>query len=76
MKRLYVKPEYRRCHAGGRLIEEIIKSARADGFSEMVLDTITPLENAARLYKKYGFKETEPYYDNPMEDVIYMKLKL
>ncbi len=76
MKRLYVKPEYRRCHAGGRLIEEIIKSARADGFSEMVLDTITPLENAARLYKKYGFKETEPYYDNPMEDVIYMKLKI
>ena len=42
----------------------------------MFLDTITPLENAARLYKKYGFKETEPYYDNPMEDVIYMKLKL
>ncbi len=76
MKRLYVRPEYRRCHAGGKLIEEIIRLARADGFSEMVLDTIKPLENAVRLYKKYGFEETEPYYDNPMEDVIYMNLKL
>ncbi|MDE6747009.1 MAG: GNAT family N-acetyltransferase [Oscillospiraceae bacterium] len=76
MKRLYVRPEYRRCHAGGRLVEEIIRTARNDGFSEMVLDTVKPLESAVRLYKKYGFEETEPYYDNPMEDVIYMKLKL
>lgn len=76
MKRLYVSPEYRRCHAGGMLIEKIVRAARADGFSEMVLDTIKPLESAVRLYKKYGFEETEPYYDNPMEDVIYMKLAL
>lgn len=76
MKRLYVRPEYRRCHAGGKLIEEIIRLARTDRFSEMVLDTVKPLESAVRLYKKYGFGETEPYYDNPMEDVIYMKLKL
>ena len=76
MKRLYVRPEYRRCHAGGRLIEEIVRTARNDGFSEMVLDTVKPLESAVRLYKKHGFEETEPYYDNPMEDVIYMKLKL
>lgn len=76
MKRLYVRPEYRRRHAGKKLVEGIIRLARLDGFSEMVLDTIKPLESAVRLYKKYGFKETEPYYDNPMEDVIYMKLKL
>lgn len=76
MKRLYVRPEYRRCHAGSMLVEEIILAAQNGGFSEMVLDTIAPLENALRLYKKYGFEETEPYYDNPMEDVIYMKLKL
>lgn len=76
MKRLYVRPEYRRCHAGSMLVEGIILAARSDGFSEMVLDTVKPLENAVRLYKKYGFEETEPYYDNPMEDVIYMKLKL
>ena len=44
-----------------------------DGYSCMVLDTIEPLQSAIRLYKGLGFQETEPYYDNPMEDVIYMK---
>ena len=76
MKRLFVKPEYRRLNTGGQLIDEIIHLAREDGYKEMVLDTIKPLENAIHLYKKHGFAETEPYYDNPMNDVIYMRLKL
>lgn len=73
MKRLFVREGYREHHAGSKLIAAIIDSARADGFSEMVLDTITPLKSAIRLYKKFGFVETEPYYQNPMNDVIYMK---
>lgn len=76
MKRLFVREGWREHHAGSRLIEAIIESARADGFSEMVLDTITPLESAIRLYKKFGFVETEPYYENPMSDVIYFKKEL
>lgn len=74
MKRLFVRADYRTHHAGSKLIEAIINCARADGFKEMVLDTITPLESAIRLYKKFGFVETQPYYKNPMNDVIYMKL--
>ena len=27
---------------------------------------------AIGLYRKNGFKECKPYYDNPMDDVIYM----
>ena len=73
MKRLFVREGYREHHAGSKLIEAIINFARADGFREMVLDTITPLQSAIRLYKKFGFVETEPYYKNPMNDVIYMK---
>ena len=73
MKRLFVREGYREHHAGSKLIAAIIDSARADGFSEMVLDTITPLKSAIRLYKKFGFVETEPYYQNLMNDVIYMK---
>ena len=73
MKRLFVREGYREHHAGSKLVEAIINSARADGFSEMVLDTITPLKSAIRLYKKFGFVECEPYYENPMNDVIYMK---
>ena len=73
MKRLFVREGYRNFHAGKKLVEEILNFAKADGFKEMVLDTITPLKSAIGLYKKFGFVETEPYYNNPMSDVIYMK---
>ena len=42
----------------------------------MVLDTVAPLKVAIGLYKKNGFVECEPYYNNPMDDVIYMMKKL
>ena len=73
MKRLFVREGYRQHHAGSQLVEAAIKSARADGFEEIVLDTIEPLGSAIALYKKFGFVECAPYYDNPMSDVIYMK---
>lgn len=76
MKRLYVKPEARGFHLGEKLVGEIIEHAKAAGYEEMVLDTIVPLQTAIGLYKKNGFVECEPYYDNPMDDVIYMIKKL
>lgn len=76
MKRLYVKPEARKNHIGQQLIQEIIKHAKDAGFQEMVLDTIEPLQAAIHLYHQFGFEECVPYYDNPMEDVIYMKKSL
>ncbi len=76
MKRLYVKPEFRKANLGRRLIEAIIGAARQDGYQEMVLDTIRPLKSAIHLYREYGFQEIPAYYHNPMEDVVYMKLDL
>ena len=76
MKRLFVREGYRTHHAGSKLIEAIINFARADGFKKMVLDTIKPLQSAIRLYKRFGFVECEPYYDNPMDDVIYFMKEL
>ena len=76
MKRLYVRPEARGLHLGDTLVQEIIRLARKAGYKEMVLDTIKPLTAAINLYKKHGFEECAPYYDNPMEDVIYMIKKL
>lgn len=73
MKRLYVSPECRGMKLGEKLIDEIIQHAKNAGFKEMVLDTIVPLQAAIHLYKKMGFEECEPYYHNPMDDVIYMK---
>lgn len=76
MKRLYLTPNARGRHLGERLVDTIIDHAKASGYEEMVLDTIKPLKAAVSLYRKLGFEECEAYYDNPMEDVIYMRKKL
>lgn len=40
----------------------------------MFFDTIThPLKATISLYHKYGFEECSANYNNPMDDVIYMK---
>ena len=76
MKRLYVRPEGSGYALGDRLIESIMDHAKNSGYTEMVLDTIEPLQAAIHLYKKHGFAECEPYYYNPMDDVIYMSKAL
>lgn len=72
MKRLYVRPQARGMHVGDKLVTTIIDHAKSAGYKEMVLDTIVPLKATISLYKKIGFVECEPYYNNPMNDVIYM----
>lgn len=76
MKRLYVTPAGRGHHLGERLARRIMELAREDGFERMVLDTVAPLEAAVSLYRKLGFREIEPYYHNPFEDVIYFGIDL
>lgn len=76
MKRLYVSPQCRGMKLGDKLVADILQHAKDAGFREMVLDTIAPLHAAIHLYKKMGFEECEAYYDNPMDDVIYMKRSL
>lgn len=76
LKRLYVLPAYRHFGIGQALISNIISLAKKDGYQEMMLDTIKPLKAAIDLYHMYGFKECDSYYNNPMDDVIYMKKEL
>lgn len=40
MKRLYVLPDYRKDGVGQALLTEIVNLAAADGYEEMVLDTL------------------------------------
>ena len=61
---------------GEKLIDEIMSHAKNAGYKKMVLDTIEPLKSAIHLYKKAGFIEREPYYHNPMSDVIYFSKEL
>jgi len=76
MKRLFVRPQFRGLRLGQILAEKIIQDAKDIGYKEMVLDTLSSLESAVYMYRKMGFEEVEPYYDNPLKDVIYFELKL
>ncbi|HEX3010846.1 MAG TPA: GNAT family N-acetyltransferase [Syntrophomonadaceae bacterium] len=76
MKRLYVRPEFRGHKIGQMLAEQILADAAKLKYKYILLDTLTKLKSAVILYKKLGFYEIEPYYQNPLENVIYMRLEL
>jgi putative acetyltransferase len=76
MKRLYIRPQFRGLHCGNLLVEKLIEEAKTIGYQEMVLDTLSSLKSAVALYRKFGFIEVNPYYENPLQDVLYFKLKL
>ena len=76
MKRLFVRPEYRGQGLGCALVEAVIAAARECGYEALILDTQTRLENSVALYRKLGFRETEPYYANPYIGVVYFTLDL
>lgn len=76
MKRLYVRPQYRDKHIGGKLVRQVIDDAKSIGYSHMLLDTFSFLDSAIRMYRALGFYEIERYNDNPIDGCIYMKLDL
>ena len=76
LKRLYVKPQYRKNKLGEKLVKQIISDAREIGYSTVFLDTLPFLEAAIYMYKKYGFVEIERYNDSPLDTSIYMKLDI
>jgi len=76
MKRLYVRPEARGANLGRLMVQSLIAKARSLGYARMLLDTLSGMIPAQTLYRSLGFRETGPYYTNPLPDVVYMELTL
>lgn len=76
MKRLYVLPEFRGYKLGRVLAEAIVQKAADMGYHTMMLDTLERLQSAIALYQRMGFTGTAPYYNNPLEGVVYMQKAL
>lgn len=76
MKRLYVRPAFRRLGLGRLLAEGIMDAARHTGYSCILLDTLSDMETARALYREIGFAEIPPYYHNPIAGAHYLMAKL
>ena len=76
MKRLYVRPAFRRFGLGRVLAAALLDEARRAGYSTMLLDTLDEMESARELYAALGFVEIAPYYFNPIPGAHYLKADL
>ena len=76
LKRLYVRPDFRRKHIGDFLVRKIIEDAKEIGYKHMLLDTLPFLKSAIQMYRKYGFYEIPRYNNSPMDNSIYMRYDL
>jgi putative acetyltransferase len=76
MKRMYVRPGFRGQGIGRRLALEIIAIAGRIGYERMRLDTLASMTVPRTLYRSLGFRETAPYYDNPLPGAVFFELCL
>lgn len=76
MKRLYVKPDFRKYKIGHALVQQLLETAKTLSYQKMKLDTLERLQAAMSLYKKHGFAVTTAYYQNPLPEVVYMEKEL
>jgi GNAT superfamily N-acetyltransferase len=77
MKRLYVRPGFRAHGIGRALAERVIAEAARIGYTRMRLDTIPgKMDRAIAMYRELGFRETQPYYETPVGQTLFMELAI
>lgn len=76
LKRLFVQPDYQGQRIGQRLLAQVIDTAQTLQYKRIQLDTLSTMESALKLYRRFGFYEIPPYRYNPIEGAIYMEKQL
>ena len=76
MRRLYVRPGFRRLGLGRLLAQALMDWGLRAGYSSMLLDTLDEMEAARGLYNSLGFEEVPPFYFNPLPGAHYLKVDL
>jgi ribosomal protein S18 acetylase RimI-like enzyme len=76
LKRIYVKPQYRRMGIGKKLADTVIKKAAQLNYERMRLDTNDLFLGAKELYTSLGFKEIGHIVASPLKSSVHMELKL
>ena len=76
MKRLFVRPAFRRFGLGRIMAQALMDRATEAGYSSMLLDTLDDMEAARGLYESLGFIEVPPFYFNPVPGAHYLKAEL
>ena len=76
MKRLFVRPAFRRFGIGRLLTQALMDRGLQAGYSNLLLDTLDDLEAARGLYASLGFEEIPPYYFNPIPGAHYLRAPL
>ena len=76
MKRLFVRPAFRRFGIGRLLTQALMDRGLQAGYSNLLLDTLDDMEAARGLYTSLGFEEIPPYYFNPIPGAHYLRAPL
>jgi len=75
LKRFFVLPEYQGRQYGHLLLDAALRYCREEKYQRVRLDSNSKLQAALHIYRKYGFRDIEPYNGNTRADV-FMELEL
>ena len=76
LKRMYVQPAHQHKGIGKMLLQKSVALAQSLSYKYIRLDTLNHMTPAINLYKKNGFYEIAPYYNNPVSTAVYFEKKL